>query len=338
MRKFMTVTVLLMAAMMILSCSDGSGSSQATGPVEVRFSVQTPSDSSRIVTVDDPVSPAEFTYEYAAVPQWEGVDFENIYGATGVDDNDNPIYADLGAATGSKLFAQGSWKFYAQVKVGDAIIYQSDADPDPIYINASSNTVNINVDRVGGNGKATISVAIEIPTNYEDMTGKLTCTDFPDLAPATSGASDGYTLFTGSAEIASGPHTFTFVSADRGGAIVSFDVLPGEARTITGTIESSIFQSTTITIILPGAFTVTVAGPTSVVPSSSGNTYTCTCTPSSTDATYQWYVGSEKKTGETSNTYSYNAPSAEQDVNIYCEVTLNGVVVSNGFPVTVKNQ
>ena len=90
---------------------------------------------------------------------------------------------------------------------------------------------------------------------------------------------------------------------------------------------------------------VTVSGDAVVAPSTDTETksyaYTCTCNPSSTDATYQWYVGSDKASdndgGNTAN-FTYKAPKAEQYVNIYCEVTKDGYVTSNGFPVTVKNQ
>jgi len=109
MRKVLTITALLMAALLVFSCANGGGSDSDNGPVKVSFSVETPhEDIAKVATVDTPAT--DFTYWYKAVPQWTGADFTAIQGSTNnafVQITDYEDDKDIG------LFAQGSWKFYA---------------------------------------------------------------------------------------------------------------------------------------------------------------------------------------------------------------------------------
>ncbi len=348
MRKVLTITALLMAALLVFSCANGGGSDSDNSPVKVSFSVETPhEDIAKIAAVDSPAS--TFTYWYKAVPQWTGADFTAIQGSTNnafVQITDYEDDKDIG------LFAQGSWKFYAQVKVNGVVLYESAADPAVTYINASNTSVTLDVTRTAGQGSADVTIAIEAPDTgaaptltaaYSGQaTGNVTITK----VAATEHTGGGWSRYTGSATgLASGSYLFTLTTTDGtnpvGGAVLAFDVLPGVNRAITGTIENGVWQTTLITINVP-TFTmnVTAAGGATSVAKSTNLVYTCTA--SSTNITgniaYQWYVGNTPVAQNgTSSTFTFN----QADPGYYyvtCRAYIDGKAAgSQTLKVTVTN-
>ena len=321
MKKVLSVLTVLVVVSMLFACANGGGSDSDNSPVKVSFNVETPhEDIAKIAAVD---SPASFTYWYKAVPQWTGVDFTAIQGST------NNAFVQIDSYAAKKdigLFAQGSWKFWAQVKVNGVVLYESAADPAVTYINSTDlvggkKEITLDVTRTAGQGSADVTIAIEAPDTGATPTltagysgqavGNVTITK----VAATEHTGGGWSRYTGSATgLASGSYLFTLTTTDGtnpvGGAVLAFDVLPGVNRTITGTIENGVWQTTLITINVP-TFTmnVTAAGGATSVAKSTNLVYTCTA--SSTNITgniaYQWYVGNTPVAQNgTSSTFTFN--------------------------------
>ena len=319
-KTYAFLTALLVMAVLFASCSNGGGSGESEAPVKVSFIIDTPhSDVAQTAGVNN--STAGYEFYYAAIPQWTGSDF-SAQGATG-GTNETPTYAvvpgnnnatySAGSQANLGYFSQGSWIFYAQVrKAGtNTVVYQGNTGK--VYINGdtATHTIVINVARNTSAGTATVTVDIEVP-NVSDATtltatyngGSITLSKYdyitdstdPDYANNPTNGT-GWSRFIGSGSLATGSYTFTLTSKDGstpvGGSVLAFDIIPGENRTISGTIENGEWQTILFTINVP-TLDITLAGASSVthgVPT----IFTCTATATqleSTDSvTYEWFVG-----------------------------------------------
>jgi len=355
MKKVLSVLTVLVVVSMLFSCADGSGSGSDNAPVKVSLNVATPhEDISKVAAVNSPAT--TFTYWYAAIPQWTGYDFTAIQGATGGTDAE-PTYVQITDYAANKdigLFAQGSWKFYAQVKANGEVVYESAADPAITYINASNRSVTLNVTRSAGNGTATVSIDIEVPDTSASSTltvaysgqanGSVTLAK--NDPAATKGAN--WSRFTGTAsDLASGQYLFTLTTTDGtnnvGGAVLAFDILPGVNRSITGTVENGVWQTTLITINVP-TFNMSISaanGATSVA-KNTALVYTCTATATNITGNieYQWYVNNTAVTSNgTGSPYSFSFSQANPgNYYVTCKAYVDGqVAASQTLPVTVTN-
>ena len=350
MKKLLKIFAILMISALVFSCGGSGGSAEGDAPVKVSFTVDTPhSDIAKTVSVNNPSG--SFTYWYKAVPVWTGADFATIKGSTNgqfVQINNYGPGADIG------YFAQGTWKFYAQVKSGDNVVYESAADPDITYINASSTTVSVDVVRTG-NGSATVTIDIEVPivsagtvltatygTGENDYIGLTKTTMDSNNDIPTHGA--GWARFKGSKTLAAGAYEFTLTSnngsADVGGAVLAFDVVGGVSRAISGTIENGVWQTVFITINLP-KFTVTntAAGSATTVAPSTNLTFTCHVDSSNIDGTveYQWYVNDSPIDNATGETFVFNK-SAQGFYYVTSKAYIAGKISgSHTIPITVTN-
>lgn len=351
MKKFVTIAVLMMAAMIICSCGGSGGSEGDNAPVKVSLFVDSAdSNLAKIASVDP--SGATYDYYYAAIPQWTGVDFTSIQGSTGGTDA-NPTYKKItytAANTSIGLFAQGTWKFYVQVKLKDSetVLYEGSTGVE--YINASHTSVTIDVTRKANAGTATVSVDIEVPivsagtvltAAYDggSITLDKTTNESASNKP-THGA--GWARFKGtSSALQAGSYTFTLTSSDGtntvGGAVLAFDIIPGEDRSITGTIENGVWQTTLLTINVP-TLTVNVTG-SATATVGTATTYTCTATSANLaqgdTVTYQWYVGTtteypnaQSPIASTGSTYAFN-PAAAGYYYITCKASVAGKLIAS---------
>ena len=360
MKKFVTVMAVLMAIALVCSCSSG-GSDSDSSAVRVSFNVETPhEDIAKVAAVDSPT--ASFTYWYAAIPQWTGSDFATIQGATG-GTNAEPTFKQINnyaANADIGLFAQGSWKFYAQVKSGNTVIYQSETTPANVpitYINSTDlnqqgkKQISLNVTRTT-NGTATVTIAIEAPdtgaapsltASYSGQgSGNVTISK----VAATEHTGGGWSRYTGTASgLATGSYLFTLTTTDGtnpvGGAVLAFDVIAGVDREIKGTIENGVWQTTLITINVP-TFTMSIAAAGSATSVAKNTTlkYTCTASKENMDGTiaYQWYVNNTPVAQNgTSATYDFSQANPGY-YYVTCKAYIDGKAVgSHTLPVTVTN-
>lgn len=355
MRKFVTIAVLMMAAMIICSCGGSGGSEGDNAPVKVSLFVETDhEDLSRIVSVADAAGAPTLTYWYKAVPQWTGTDFTTIQGA-------QANYVQISNYTANKdigLFAQGAWKFYAQVKSGNTVVYESSNSPEITYINTNSTSVTLDVTRTTQNaGSADISISIDAPDtsgvssmtlSYEGLNSPITLNK---AAHATKANWSTYTYTVD--DLAAGSYVFTFTSAAGaaganpvGGAVLAFDVLAGFDKEITGTIENGVWQTTLITINIPTLNITFTPGVDSITKTGSTKTSTFTCTATATNVTgdiaYQWYVNNAPvNTATLSNGVSslaFNASAYDEGYYyVTCRTYIDGKLSgSNTAKITVN--
>ena len=360
MKKLLKIFAILMISALVFSCGGSGGSAEGDAPVKVSFIVDTPhSDIAKIATVDG--STATYKIYYAAVPQWAGVDFSTIQGQTSAYGTDaNPTYVELtGYTAGTQknlgYFAQGSWKFYAQVRKqnsgtpAETVLYEGETGV--IYINEANNetvgnieanVITIDVTRKATAGTATVDIDIEVPklsasgtaltVTYDGTaSGSITLTN-----TATPTQTGNWVRFTGtSTALNTGSYTFTLTSKNGstpvGGAVLAFDLIPGENRTITGTIENGVWQTTLLTINVP-TLTVTVSGAATATVGQASS-YSCSATTSQLasgdSVAYQWYVNDAEATG-TSNagTYSFT-PAAAGYYYLTCKAYVAGKLIGS---------
>lgn len=361
MRKVLTITALLMAALLVFSCANGGGSDSDNSPVKVSFRVETPQNINKIVSVDDADGAPTLTYWYKAVPQWTGVDFTTIQGST------NNAFVQINSYAPNKdigLFAQGSWKFYAQVKSGDTVVYESAADPAITYINVSNTSVTLDVTRTTGNNAGSADISISIDAHDLSGVGSMTMTytglnspiTLNKAAHATKANWSTYTYTL--SDLAAGSYVFTFTSAAGaaganpvGGAVLAFDVLAGFDKEITGTIENGVWQTTLITINVP-TLEVTLTGAESVA-KNANTTFTCTATSANLAdrdvVKFEWFVDTASKGAATAgtedpqvagkyiSTYSFSQANPGQ-YYVTCKASVDGkLIVSKTAKVTVTN-
>ncbi len=357
MKKLLSVLTALIVVSMLFSCGGGSGSESAaeSAPVKVSFAVETGNDLAHVVSVNNPG--ATYTYWYAAVPQWQGVDHTSPKGATTAygqvpSDNEYVQITDYAAGKDIGLFAQGSWKFYARVKNGNDIVYEGNTTD---YISVSHNEIAVDVDLVAANGNATVSIDIETPNTGASSTitvaysGQASGTFTPiaknDPNPATNGA--GWSRFTASKELAAGSYQFVITSSDGtaqvGKTTLAFDIIPGVDRTISGTMENGVYQTTMFTINIPSIkMTLTSAGSATSVAKNSSLLYTCAAEKVNTTGTilYQWYVDGEAINGATNSTFNFTPAqhyyNAEGTAVVTCKAYIvDKFSISDTMPVEV---
>ena len=353
MRKVLTITALLMAALLVFSCANGGGSDSDNSPVKVSFNVETPhEDIAKIASVDTPNT--TFTYWYKAVPQWTGADFTAIQGST------NDAFVEITNYAAGKdigLFAQGSWKFYAQVKANGVVLYESSATPAVTYINSTDlvegkKNITLDVTRTAGQGSADVTIAIEAPDTgtapklTASYSGQADGTVTISKVAATEHTGGGWSRYTGTAEgLASGSYLFTLTTNDGtndvGGAVLAFDIIPGVNRAITGTIENGVFQTALITINVP-TFTMSVSAANGATSVTKNTALVYTCTASATNITgniaYQWYVNNTPVASNgTSSTYSFKQATPGY-YYVTCKAYIDGKAAgSQSLKVTVTN-
>ncbi|MBR0319087.1 MAG: hypothetical protein IJQ86_07340 [Spirochaetia bacterium] len=348
MKKVLTITALLMAVMLVCSCGGSGGSAEDNAPVRVSFAVETPHESlAKIASVDTPNT--TFTYWYKAVPQWTGADFTAIQGST---DDEFVEITNYAAGKDIGLFAQGSWKFYAQVKANGVVLYESSATPAVTYINSSSTRVVLDVTRTAGQGTANVTIAIEAPDTgaspnlTASYSGQASGNVTISKVAATEHTGGGWSRYTGTAEgLASGSYLFTLTTTDGtntvGGAVLAFDIIPGVNRAITGTIENGVFQTALITINVP-TFTMSVTAANGATSVAKNTALVYTCTASATNITgniaYQWYVNNTPVASNgTSSTYSFSQATPGY-YYVTCKAYIDGKVAgSQSLKVTVTN-
>ena len=371
-----------MISALVFSCGGSGGSAEGDAPVKVSFTVDTPqSDIAKTIAVD--ASGATYKIYYAAIPQWAGVDFSSIQGQTSAYGTDeNPTYVELsgytaGTAKNIGYFAQGSWKFYAQVRkqnkndqgnvVSETVLYEGATGV--VYINEANNNasnqneVTINVTRKASAGTATVSIDIEVPelsesgtaltVSYTDGTTSGSIASLTNDTPTKTGK---WVRFKGTTTaLQAGSYTFTITSKDGstpvGGAVLAFDLIPGENRTITGTVENGEWQTTLLTINVPTLSIVLSGSATSTTVGGTAITFTCTATATQLatgDAvTYQWYEGNTAKgtaaagtatenDNETSSSYSFS-PTKPGYYYVTCKAFIAGkLTASKMLGVTVN--
>lgn len=363
MKKVLSVLTVLVIVSMLFACANGGSGDSDKAPVRVSFNVETPhEDISKVATVNDAGS--SFTYWYKAEPQWTGDDFTAIQGATAGKQGAVDGYVqitDYAAGANIGLFAQGSWKFYAQVKLNGSVVYQSETTPANVpitYINSTDldqegkKQVTLNVARAAGNGTANVTIAIEVPNTSASSnltakySGQTSGTVTISKVAATEHTGGNWSRYTGTATgLASGSYLFTLKSTDGtnevGGAVLAFDVLPGDNRAITGTIENGVWQTTLMTINVP-TFEMSIEadeGATSVAKNTNLE-YTCSATATNItgNITYQWYVdGKAVAQNGTSSTYTFNQANPGY-YYVSCEAKIAGKAVgSSSLIVTVTN-
>ena len=354
MRKVLTITALLMATLLVFSCANGGGSDSDNdnGPVKVSFRVETPQNINKIVSVDDADGAPTLTYWYKAVPQWTGVDFTTIQGST------NNAFVQINSYAPNKdigLFAQGSWKFYAQVKSGDTVVYESAADPAITYINVSNTSVTLDVTRTTGNNAGSADISISIDAHDLSGVGSMTMTYTGLNSPITLNKADHATKANWStytytlSDLAAGSYVFTFTSAAGaaganpvGGAVLAFDVLAGFDKEITGTIENGVWQTTLITINVP-TFTMNVTAAEGAISVAKNTDLVYSCSATATNMTgniaYQWYVNDEAVAGQGGIGSSFTFNKANPGYYyVTCKAYIDGKAVgSDTLKVTVTN-
>ena len=231
MKKVLSVLTVLVIVSMLFACANGGSGDSDKAPVKVSFNVETPhEDISKVATVDSPSS--TFTYWYKAEPQWTGDDFTTIQGATAGKQGAVDGYVQITDYVANKdigLFAQGSWKFYAQVKSGNTVIYQSETTPANVpitYINSTDLNqqgkvqVSLNVTRTT-NGTANVTIAIEAPDTgtapslTASYSGQATGDVTISKVAATEHTGGGWSRYTGTASgLATGSYLFTLTTTD----------------------------------------------------------------------------------------------------------------------------
>ena len=330
--NFSYILVLLIALLLTLSsCSDGSSSDN--GPVPVSLSLSHSHTADRIVSVDEAVDLSSFAFYYKATPLWTGSDFGTIVGQTAgfVKINSYRDGKDLG------YFAQGKWLFEVEVRLIDQEAAEADwalfySGSSELYISSSSYEITIPV--IGqSNEDGTVSIEVMAPTVSESDTLTITYSGTAsgsvaagDIAIDRTTGDDRWTVFTvDSVSLAAGQYTFSLVyndgTNDVGGATVAVNVNPGMTTSITGTVESGVWQNETVTMTGLHSFGIqlTAAGNKVEIAKNGTLVYTCTKTPGSIDIdSYEWYVNGELQTGQTASTFTFVASHFDFD---YCTVT-----------------
>jgi len=306
MKKALVLFIAMAVACTLISCG-GSGSSSADSSLGTVTLGVSGLDSQRVVSVTGGTS--TFYYYYKATPNWTGTDVTTPQGKTS---DFTQITYSAGVSLG--YFAQGNWTFEVEVRDGTSesanVLYSGSTTQ---YINAGSNTISIAVTK-DTTGKGTIAFSITAPT--VEASDKITIPTSPSVtvSPTLSYADNITTATVAATEFDSGNYTITILhtKADGtavGGATMGVNVANGTATTVSGTIESGVWQAEALTLTGITTFSITVSGSASVAKSTDA-TFTATATiTGSTVSSYQWYVNGVAQSGATSASYTFNQAS-----------------------------
>lgn len=332
--------IFFLLALMLTSCSDGSSSDN--GPVQVSLSLSRSGVSSRIVSVDEAVDLSSFAFYYKATPLWTGSDFAGVVGQTAdfVRIDSYRDGKDLG------YFAQGKWLFEVEVRLIDQEAAEADwvlfySGSTELYISTSNYAITIPV--VGeGSEDGTVYISVLAPTVSESDSMTITYSgtgsgSVPagDIEIERTTGDDRWTSFlVDSLALPAGQYTFCLTyndgTDDVGGATVAVNVNPGMTTSITGTVESGVWQNETVSMTGLHSFGIklSAAGNKMEVAKNGTLVYTCTKTPGSLDIdSYEWYVNGDLQTGEASSTFTFVASNFDFD---YCTVTCVAKTIADG--------
>lgn len=321
---FILMTLLIIG---LSACSNGGSSDN--GPVKVSLAVDAyHGAASRIVSVEEAVDLSSFVFFYKATPQWTGSEFASITGQTAgfVKINSYRDGKELG------YFAQGKWLFEVEARLSSdetTVVFSGSAET---YISSSNFAITVPV--IGqADDDGTVYISVLAPTVSESDTLTITYSGTSsgsvsagDIEIERTTGDDRWTSFlVDSLALPAGQYTFCLTyndgTDDVGGATVAINVNPGMTTSITGTVESGVWQNESVSMTGLHSFGIvlTAAGNKVEIAKNGTLVYTCTKTPGSLDIdSYEWYVNGELQTGQTASTFTFVASNFDFD---YCTVT-----------------
>ena len=300
------MTVLVVLAVLFASCSNGMSKDDASGAahtekVMVSLGVDVEGNGAqKAISSDD--DPDGLTYWYRANPVW--TQERPIHGSTGANYIMIPNYSTGAAPKNLGYFTAGEWKFWAQVKKGDDVIYSSAVAGTPytIYTNHAAPVIKVTPDTTGAKGTITFNVQVPATGGADPGHEELQVYVNGERAGVTverTGYADGLATYEGSkSNLTPGAYTVVFKYIDEGnanteGAAQAVSVFAGQTSNITGIIDAGKWHPSTITINAPGI------NYTSLTPTEA---YRRPGDPNSTDftavaasaqgnpITYEWYI------------------------------------------------
>ncbi len=302
----------LVVLCMLCSCggSGGSDESDAQKTVAISFAVDSNDGALRTATVTNPDLTTGLTYQYKATAKWNSTEFGKPKGDTNGSFVTFLPKTNVANSGTSITFAQGKWDIEVQVLKGDVVVYKSDDAADPIYINASTGTIEVTVEKTyGTTAKGTITIkdfyapdtsgADKLVVSYGAL-GSTTVTDSVDFAAGTYAAAGtgtwaGYNKYNASiANVPAGAYWVTVAYYNGtnlvGGSTVNADIIAtGLGSEISGSIQNGVWTSSLIqvkgvkTISAPVTYTTTATDNSLVLSKTAGEKVNITCTATITD-------------------------------------------------------
>ena len=364
MKKVLSVLTALIVVSMLFSCGSGSGSGggdsgsgadSSSKPTASVFLGVTSDDGYVVksIAVNDGIDSNSFRYFYKATPQWGGPERGSIQGNTaliqGKDGRDFVEFTDQynSGAPLTTMFAQGSWKFWIEVResTGTTVLYKSDDDGIPVSIGPAANQVEAEVERQA-NGTNNVALHIAVPTVAN---GNLIVTYTPyaggnpvtyNVKPVADKKADaagnpvdavGWTLYNGGQNdaLAAGVYFFSFIYKVGDDKVASLtlpiNIMAGAAPTFIGTLENGEFQQVTLVITGIKEFGVKFSNtPASSVAKGDANGILFEAAKLNNNcvniAGYQWYVDGNAVNGATSASFTFK-PSLHYPNAGYTTVT-----------------
>ena len=237
-KNFIATILLLFLIFSLISCDNGSASNAGPNNL-VKVSLFVGNEvSQRSVSVTSNMEWENFTFQYNAVPQWNGT---NIQGAT---DWTNLNYSD-GVSLG--YFTPGQWIFGVRIFNGETPIYEGFSPK----MNISTSSVEVTVMMRKIITEATIgsiSINVTVPTIDGDYLN-ISCNSGAAQA-ANVERENGISTFTYSINnLVAGNYTITLVHPSaNSGAVLAIDLREGEMAVISGHLDNGIWQVGYITV------------------------------------------------------------------------------------------
>ena len=323
------MTVLVVLAVLFASCSNGMSKDDASGAahsekVMVSLGVDVEGAvSQKAISSDTDLS--GMTYWYKAEPQWS--QDRPIHGGTTTDGEHYyfvmiPNYSAGAAPKNIGYFTAGEWKFWAEVKKGDTVIYSSPAAGTPYTIFTGNTSPTIKVTpATGGNGSITFNVQVPATGGADPEHETLEVyvnNNRDDVVVNRTGYANGLATYEGyKLDLVPGAYTVSFKYIDEGGtwtdgAAQAVTVFAEQESNITGIIDAGKWHPTSITIKAPGIdpFTLT---PESAhrIPLGPAVVFTASATSTQGNAiTYKWYINGNgpENVGSATLNYELNVP------------------------------
>lgn len=236
-RNFVFTILLIFLVFTLIGCNNGSATAEPNNLVKVSLVVNN-EVSQKSVSITSNLDWGNFTFQYNAVPQWNGT---NIQGAT---DWTNLNYSD-GVSLG--YFTPGQWIFGVRIFNEGTPIYEGFSSK--INISTSSVEVNVMMRKIITEAIiGSISINVTAPTINGDYLN-ISCNS-EAAQTANIERENGISTFTYSINnLIAGNYTITLVHPSaNSGAVLAIDLREGEMAVISGHLDNGIWQVGYITV------------------------------------------------------------------------------------------
>lgn len=319
MRKKIIFFINIVIAIALMYSCDAGGGSGADNSQLCKISFAAYSEDGRVnnrlvsVTNADPLDGA--TYQYKATPLWTS-DFGSVQGTTNG-------WVDYEPGDSLGYFAVGPWEFEVQIlSYSGHQVYHGTIQT---YANPGAASVTIEVAKVS-DGVGTLSITAYTHTAVADdildvsygLVSDLQMLDAIETLTVNNPAHDyvaNKSTFTKSiTQIPAGVYwvTLTYKTGPLtrvGGVTTCVEIVPGETSSISGWIETNVWQSMSISVgdVPMFGISLSAAGAATSVDSGADLVFTCTKTAGSTDIKdYMWFVDGVRQNGQTNSTFTFN--------------------------------